>query len=142
VVGIFGPAKAGFHNGKPRLHEHDKKAGDEGPNEVDGNFILADLIHQVTDRRALLRVGHSDVACCAGERAVRIAFGPGVRTWYRSTSDIGIGDCLWRRRGRRRGVCAKLSGAKQQRAPKHSVSRLLVTIFILVSPFFQIAFLR
>src|SRR6267143_2408948 len=40
------------------------------------------------------------------------------------------------------GACAKLSGAKQQRAPKHSVSRLLVTIFILVSPLFPDCILK
>src|SRR3977135_592894 len=40
------------------------------------------------------------------------------------------------------GVCAKLSGAKQQRAPKHNVSRLLVTVFILVSPLFPDCILK
>jgi len=34
------------------------------------------------------------------------------------------------------GVCAKLSGEKQQRAPIASASSVLVTIFILVSPLF------
>src|SRR5882762_867676 len=49
-----------------------------------------------------------------------------------SASVIGFGAAV----GVAAGVCAKLSGAKQQRAPKHSVRRLLVTIFILVSPLF------
>src|SRR5258706_7876153 len=55
-----------------------------------------------------------------------------------SASVIGFGAAV----GVAAGVCAKLSGAKQQRAPKHSVRRLLVTIFILVSPLFPDCILK
>src|SRR5258705_723785 len=34
------------------------------------------------------------------------------------------------------GVCARLSGAQQQSTAKHNVSRVLLAIFILVSPLF------
>src|SRR5882672_2234517 len=40
------------------------------------------------------------------------------------------------------GVCPKLGSAKQQRAAKHSVSRLLLAIFILVSPLFPDCILK
>ena len=112
MVGILGPTQAGLHNGKPRLHEHDKKPCDERPNEIDGDFILAYLIYQVSNRRSFFRVGHRDVACCAGERTVRVAFGPGVSTWHRSASDIGIGDRLRHRRG-----CCRRSLRQTKRRP-------------------------
>src|SRR5213075_710190 len=56
----------------------------------------------------------------------------------RSASVIAFGAAV----GVAAGVCAKLSGAKQQRAAKHNVSRLLRAIFILVSPLFPDCILK
>ena len=42
--GVFGPGKAGFHQGETQLHEHDQIAGDQGPDEIDGDLVMADGI--------------------------------------------------------------------------------------------------
>ena len=49
VVGVLGAAEARLHDGKAGLHEHDQEARNQGPDEVDRDLVLADLVHQVAD---------------------------------------------------------------------------------------------
>src|SRR5260370_11979001 len=55
-----------------------------------------------------------------------------------SASVIGFGAAA----GVAGGVCAKLNGAKQQKAPIVSASSVLVAIFMLVSPLFPDSILK
>jgi len=48
------------------LHEHDQEAGDQSPHKIDGNFVLADLIDDITDGRALFGVRYGNVAGSTG----------------------------------------------------------------------------
>src|SRR5262249_19650192 len=53
VVRVLGAAQTCLHDREAGLHEHDQEASDQRPNEIDGDFILADLIDYVADREAL-----------------------------------------------------------------------------------------
>src|SRR5207247_16460 len=50
VVGVLRPAEAGLDQGEAGLHEHDQEARDEGPDEVDRDPVLTDLVDDVGDR--------------------------------------------------------------------------------------------
>ena len=103
VVGVLGPAQARFDRREPGLHEHDQEAGDQGPHEVDGDPVLADLVQSVLDGDALLAVGYHDVGHVTGERPVRIALGAGVGTRGGRVLDVLVRDHYRSRRGRRSG---------------------------------------
>ena len=87
--------RPGLHDGEAGLHEHDEEAGDQRPDEVDGDLVLADLVDDVGDRQPLLRVADRDVGDGAGEGAARIALGLvlgfGASMPFRSASVIGTG---------------------------------------------------
>ena len=63
--------RPGLDDGEAGLHEHDEEAGDQRPDEVDGDLVLADLVDEVGDRQTLFRVGHGDVGRVAGQRCRR-----------------------------------------------------------------------
>src|SRR5260370_24898491 len=67
-----------------------------------------------------------------------LASAAGTGAPARSASVMGFGVAA----GVAAGVCAKLSGAQQQRSAKDSVSKLLFAIFILVSPLFPDCILK
>ena len=101
---------------KPGLHEHDQEAGDQRPDEVDGDLVLADLVDHVGDGQAFLGVGYGDVGYGAGQCAVRIALEPDLGLGRVDVFEIGVGDGDRSGRGAeaRAGACANA-----ERAPKH-----------------------
>ena len=74
-LAFFARARPGLDDGEAGLHEHDEEAGDQRPDEVDGDQVLADRVDDVVDRQALLHVADRDVADGAGDGAGRIALG-------------------------------------------------------------------
>jgi len=50
VVGVLHAAQAGLDHGEARLHEHDEKAADEGPDEIDRDLVLTDLVRHIWER--------------------------------------------------------------------------------------------
>ena len=86
VVGVLRAAQTGLDDGESGLHEHDQEAGDQGPDEVDGDLVLADLIGDVADGEAFRLgglvgdgIGDGNVGDGAGEAAVGIAVGASFR---------------------------------------------------------------
>jgi len=55
------------------LHEHDEEAADEGPDEVDRDLVLPDLVAGIRQRRPRLRIRHRHVGDGSGDGAARIA---------------------------------------------------------------------
>ncbi len=47
VVGVLDAAEARLDHGESGLHEHDQEASDQRPDEVNGNFVLSDLIGSI-----------------------------------------------------------------------------------------------
>ncbi len=99
VVGIFCASKAGFEQGETELHEHHQVAGDERPDDVEGDFVLPDLIGEIADGQAFFGVGHGYVAGVSGERAVGITLGAGFGGGHGDVGEVGVGDGFGRRRG-------------------------------------------
>ena len=100
---ILGPAQARLDHGKAGLHEHDQEAGNQSPDKVDGDLILANLIRDVGNRHADLGVRRRDIIDSSCDRAPGIAFGQ-IRRRGRFSSDcLEFG--VRRRRSCRRRCC-------------------------------------
>ena len=56
VVGILHAAQPRLYHGEARLHEHDQEAADQRPGEVDADLVLPNLIGDIGDRNADLRI--------------------------------------------------------------------------------------
>jgi hypothetical protein len=56
VIGVLRSAQSCLHHGKPGLHEHDQEACDQGPGEVDADFVLANLVGYVAQCEAGLGI--------------------------------------------------------------------------------------
>ncbi len=54
---FFARVQARFHHGEARLHEHDQEAGDQRPDEVDGDLILPDLVGHIGKRHTDFGIG-------------------------------------------------------------------------------------
>ena len=75
VVGVFHATEPGFNHGETGLHEHDQKAGDQRPDKVDGDLVLADLVGNIAQGEAGLGVADGHIVDGAGESAAGIAIG-------------------------------------------------------------------
>ena len=53
VVGVVWRDTIRFQTMATRLHEHDEKASNKCPHEVDGDTVLANLVCHVTNGQAL-----------------------------------------------------------------------------------------
>ena len=72
--GVLGPGKARLHQREAQLHEHDQVAGDQGPDNVNGDLVVA---HRVRDFRqdGFPRFLGSDILDRPGNRTARIVVG-------------------------------------------------------------------
>ena len=64
--------KPGLHHREAGLHEHDEEAGEQRPDEVDGDLVVTDSVHHFGNGR-ILRILDGDVLGRAGHRTGRIA---------------------------------------------------------------------
>ena len=96
VVGVLHAAKPRLDHGEASLHEHDQEAGDQRPDEVDGDLVLADLVGHVADGEASLGIGHGHVVDGARDRAPGIAVGMSSGGGRRGKGVLQLGS----RRGR------------------------------------------
>ena len=48
---IFGPGKASLHQGESQLHEHNQVAGNQGPNHINGDTVMADSVGDFSQQR-------------------------------------------------------------------------------------------
>ena len=72
VRGVLRAGEAGLDHREPGLHEHDEEAGEQRPDEVDGDLVVADRLHHLAERR-IGGVLDRHVLGRAGRRAGRIA---------------------------------------------------------------------
>ncbi len=85
VVSVLGPAQTGLDDRKSRLHKHDQKAGDQCPDEIDGNLVLADLVGDIANGEALRLggfvgdgVSNRNVRDITSKAAIRVAVSPNL----------------------------------------------------------------
>ena len=76
--------RPGLDDREARLHEHDEEAGDERPDEVDRDLVLADVVDDVAESSGPSS-GRSTRDVCRGarHRAGGVALGPVLRVWAR-----------------------------------------------------------
>ena len=73
VVRVLHAGEPGLHHGETGLHEHDEEAGDQRPDKVDGDLVLADLIGHIREGYPNFRVGSFHIVDRSGDGAARIA---------------------------------------------------------------------
>ena len=75
VVCVLHAAQTRFDHGESGLHEHDQKASDQGPDEVDRDLVLADLVGNIAQCEAGFGVANRHIVDGAGDYAAGIAVG-------------------------------------------------------------------
>ena len=136
-LAFFARPKPGLDDGEAGLHEHDEEAGDERPDEVDRDLVLADEADHVADREADLRVADGDVADRAGERAGRVAQGAVLGLGRRHALDISVRDRTGAAAAAaaRRGGGAALPGAWACATPasaRHQINEKASNTFFMI----------
>jgi len=142
--------KGQFRRWRSGLHEHNQEAGDQGPDKVDGDLVLAYLIDDIADGRALLAsVTVTSLAVPVSEPSGCLWRGVcgGLERQPRRHGDrFGAGSCG--SRGCRSGSRSRRRGLREPNATEESESsaskngrKLFLVILSSPHPFCQIAFL-
>ena len=78
VAGVFGPGQARHEEGEADLHEQDQEAGDEQPDEVDGDMEVTGFAGELIDPHLGDRHAFGPVA--AGGRLQEVSRGAGFES--------------------------------------------------------------